>query len=248
MFFFICQFPCASIFHRFVGEILLDHQRHFEDDGVVKFAQVKSCELLDFFQTVNKGVSVNKQLAGGFGNVQVVLEELLNGKQRFLIERLNGALLEDFLQEHLAEGIRQLINQSGYAEILVGNDGLFGVENLADLQRHLCLLEGSADVLDTGNLRADTDNAMGVKFTGQRIDDGTGKLLQIFKVNALMGFLDNGDLALVDADDKILVLVREEILDDIKSRDVRLGYGANQKTDAVDVRIEMQFAGFQITA
>ena len=44
---------------------------------MLKLTQVKPGQLADLFQTVNKRVSVNKQLAGRFGNVEVVFEEAL---------------------------------------------------------------------------------------------------------------------------------------------------------------------------
>lgn len=44
-------------------KIFIDHECYFEHDCVVKLSQIKACELLDFFKTVNKGVSVNKELS-----------------------------------------------------------------------------------------------------------------------------------------------------------------------------------------
>ena len=83
-----------SILHRLIGEILLDHESHLEDNGMVEFAQIETGELLDLFQTIDEGISVNKQLAGSLGDIQVVLKELLDGEESLLVERLDGALLE----------------------------------------------------------------------------------------------------------------------------------------------------------
>ena len=76
---------------------------------------------------------MDEQLSGGLGNVQVIFEETLNGEQRLVVEGLNGAALENFLQEHFAKRGRQLINQAGNAEVVIADNGLFGVEYLADL-------------------------------------------------------------------------------------------------------------------
>ena len=54
-------------------QVLADHQRHSEDNGVIEFPQIQAGELLDLFQTVNQGVTVDEQLPGGFGYVQIVL-------------------------------------------------------------------------------------------------------------------------------------------------------------------------------
>ena len=75
----------------FIRTSLLDHQCDLEDNGMVEFPQVQTSQLLDLFQTVHQCVPVYKQLSGSFRNIQVVLEELLNGKQRFMIQRFNAA-------------------------------------------------------------------------------------------------------------------------------------------------------------
>ena len=51
------------------GQILADHQRHLENDGMVELTQVKASQLLDLFQAVDQSIAVNKQLPGGLGNV-----------------------------------------------------------------------------------------------------------------------------------------------------------------------------------
>ena len=83
----------TSIFYRIRHEVLFDHQRHFEHDGVVELAQIQPREPLDLFQTVHQRVPVNKQLPGGLGNVQIVFKEALDRKEGFLIERIDGCLL-----------------------------------------------------------------------------------------------------------------------------------------------------------
>ena len=66
-------------FYRLGIQILSDHECHLKGDGMLKFSEVKSCKLADFFQTVNKSISMYKQLSGGFGYVQIVFKEALNG-------------------------------------------------------------------------------------------------------------------------------------------------------------------------
>ena len=121
-----------SEFHRAGREVLLDHQSNFEDNCVVKFTEIQTGKLLDFLQTVHKRIAVNKQLAGCFRDIQVVLKETLNGKQCFVIEALDASALEHFMQESLAEGCRQVINQAGNAEIIIADNNLVRIEYLAD--------------------------------------------------------------------------------------------------------------------
>ena len=86
------------------SEVFLYHQRDLEDYRVVEFAQVEPGQLLDLVQAVNQRVAVYEQLSGGLGHVQAVLEELLDSEQGLVIKGLNGVLLENFLEEGLAQG------------------------------------------------------------------------------------------------------------------------------------------------
>ena len=51
---------------------------------------------------------MDKQLSGRLGDVEVILEELVDREQRLLIERVDGVLLEDLGQENFTQGRRQL--------------------------------------------------------------------------------------------------------------------------------------------
>ena len=97
---------------------------------MVELAQIKAGELLDLLQTVDQGVAVDKQLPGGFGNIQIVFEELVDGEQGLLIQRINGALLEDLAEEDLTQGSGQLIDQAADTQILIIDDALLILENL----------------------------------------------------------------------------------------------------------------------
>ena len=90
-------------------QVLAYHQRHLEDNGMVKLPQVQTGQLLDLLKTVDQGVAVYEQLPGSFGNIQVVLKELVDGEQRLMIQAVDGILLEHLGQEDLTQGGRQLI-------------------------------------------------------------------------------------------------------------------------------------------
>ena len=94
------------------GQVLAHHQRYPEDDSVVELPQVQACQLADLLQPVDQGVPVDEQLPGGLGYVQAVLKELVDGKEGLLIQRIQGVLLENLPQEDLAQGGRQLIDQT----------------------------------------------------------------------------------------------------------------------------------------
>ena len=54
---------------------------------------------------------MDEQLPGSLGHVQVVFKELVDGEQSLLVQSIDGVLLKDLLEEHLAQDGRQLIDQ-----------------------------------------------------------------------------------------------------------------------------------------
>ena len=52
-------------------EILADHERDLENDGVIELAQVETGQFFDLFETVDQRVAVYEQLARGLGNVRL---------------------------------------------------------------------------------------------------------------------------------------------------------------------------------
>ena len=189
---------------------------------------------------------MNEQLAGGFRNVQVVFKEFLDGEQRLVVEAVDRALLKDLLEEHLAQGGRQLVDQASDAEVVVADNRLFGVEHLADLQRNLGFLEGLGQLLDAGNDGADADDDAGVELAAQRVHNRAGQLFDILAVDAALDLLDQDNVLLADVEDKVLLLVREEVLDDVEGGDIVGRDDTDEQDDAVDVGVKVQFARLDI--
>ena len=131
----------VSELHGLGVQILFDHQSHFEYDRIVELTQIESGEFFDLFQSVNQRIAVHEKLAGGFGYVQIVLEETLNRKQRFLIKTFDGIAFEYLAQEHIAQSRRELIDQPCDAEIVIADDDLFRIEHFADFKCDLRFLE-----------------------------------------------------------------------------------------------------------
>ena len=128
-------------------KILLYHQGYFEYDCIVELTKVKTCELVNLFKTVDQRISVNEELTGGFGNVEIILKELLYCEERFVVKCVDRATLEDLTQEHFAKSCGKLVNKACYTEVVVADNLLLRVENLADLESNLCLLEGTGKLL-----------------------------------------------------------------------------------------------------
>jgi hypothetical protein len=154
---------------------------------------------------------VDKELAGGFGDVQVILKEALNRHQSLAVKRFQGAVFEYFLKEHLAQSSRQLIDQTADTQILVADNILFGIEHLAYFQRDLCFFVGTGEILDIINRLADTDGNTGEELRIQRISNGLGEFLNFLNGRIGFNFLDEHDILLTDTDHIILILIRENV-------------------------------------
>ena len=184
-----------------------------------------------------------KQLSGGFGNVQVVLKELLDGEESFLIQTFDRALYKYLAQEHVAQRGGQLVDKSCDAKVVKAHDVLLGVEHLADLKRDLSLLEGAGKILDADNGGADADRNAGAVFADQSVNDGAGKLFEILGFDAGLYLLNDDDIALRDAEDKVLLAVGEEVLDNVISGNIVAGNDIDKENDAAYIGVEMKLTG-----
>ena len=151
-----------------------------------------------------------EELSRSLRHVEVVLEEALDRHERLVIEAFERTVFEYFLEEHLAERGGKLIDKTSYAEVLVADDRLFGVEYLADLDRGLSLLVGARKILDVVDGGSDADRNLRIEFGAESVGDRTCKLLDLADVGAALDLLDDNDVLLTYADDIILVLVGEE--------------------------------------
>ena len=83
-------------------QVLLDHQRHLEGDGVVKLPQVQSGELFDLLQPVDERIQVDEKLSRCHRNIQAVFKKFINCRLGFFVKLINGISGKYFFQEHLA--------------------------------------------------------------------------------------------------------------------------------------------------
>ena len=178
--FFVCRLRLDTA----AGQVFLDHQGYLEGDGIVELPQVQAGELFDLLQPIDQGVPVDEQLSGRLGHVQVVLEELVDGEQRLLIQRVDRILLKDFLQEHLAQGGGQLIDQAADTQVLIVDDVALGVEHLAHLDGDLGLLVALGQIPQVQRQRADAHKDsiahthFNVAHRYKQTHKGTERLLQ----------------------------------------------------------------------
>ena len=67
-----------------------------------------------------------------------------------------------------------------------------------------------------------------------------------FLVDVGLDLLDQGDVRLVDIDDEVLVLVREQVLQHIVGGDVVLLGDLHQHAHPADLRVEMELVALQV--
>ena len=155
---------------------------------------------------------MDKQLPGRLGHVQIVLKELIDGEQRLLIQGVDGILLENLLQEHLAQGGGQLIDQPADAQILIVDDIALGVKDLAHLDGDLGLLIGLGQIPQVQGQGADAHEHGALAVHPQGLLDGGGHLFQVLAAGALGHLVDQGHVVVAHAQHEIILPVREHIL------------------------------------
>ena len=229
------------------GKVLFDHERDLEGDGVVELAQVEARELLDLLETVDERISVDEQLSRRFGEDEVVLEELVDREERLLVERVDGVLLEDLLQEHFAQCRRQLINEAADAEVFIADDVLLGVEDLADLDRHLRFLIGLREVAQVRRHRADTDDHGALTVHAQRLFDLRGGLFKVAHLHIVAELLHEHHIVLAHGKDKARLPVGEDVLHGLDGDSVGLFVrAADDEHAAVELGLDVQLLGADV--
>ena len=223
-------------------KILFNHKSDLEDDSVVELAQVETGELLDLVKTIYQSVTVYEQLSGGLGYIQVVLKELLDGEECLVVEGLDAALLEYFFEEGVAESCGEMIDKSCDTEVIVAYDVLVRIEYLADLKCGLSLLEGASQILNAYNGSTDTYIYLSEELCGKRVRNGACQLFEVLNVDIVLNFLYKHNVVFGDIEYEILVLIGEQILDNIVSRNIVGAYNADKENHSADVCVEMQLS------
>ena len=85
---------------------------------------------------------------------------------------------------------RQLVDEAGDAQVIVADDGLLCIEDLAHLQGHLGLFEGTGQVFDPHHHGADAHSGVGAVLAVEGVDDGTSQLLHILRIDHALEFFD----------------------------------------------------------
>ena len=196
-------------------EILLNHKSNLEGYSVVELTKIKAGELSDLLKTVNEGVSVYEELSGGFGNVEVVLEEALYGHKSFTVERLKRSLLEYFLEEDLTKSGGELINKSADAEVLVRHNGTLNVKYLAYFKSNSCFLVSLCKILELFYDRGNTDKELCTVLGLNLAENVLSLSLESVGVAILRDLLNYYYVLLADINNVVLGFIGNDILNNV---------------------------------
>jgi len=161
-----------------------------------------------------------------------------------MVERLNAANLEYLMEEGLAESCGEVVDKTSDTEIVIAYDDLVSVEYLAYFESHLSFLEGTSEVLYTDNGSTDTNIYAGIELAAEGISDRTCELFEVLCIESALELLDENDIGLSDIENEVLVLVREEVLDNVVSRDIVCGDDPDEENSAAYLGIEVKLTGF----
>ena len=186
---------------------------------------------------------MDEQLSRRLGDVEAVLEELIDRRERLLVELLGVLALEDLPDEHLAERDGQLIDEPSDPQLVVSDDGPVFKEDPADVKRHLGFLIGAAHFLDLTDDRAVRYAHADDPHLAQMRVDRVGRLLDISVPASVRQVLDHHDIVLVDRGDKIHRRCPDELLDDLEHAPVALRARLNDHDDSLRIDGNVQFLG-----
>ena len=91
---------------------------------------------------------MNEQLTGCLRYIQTVFKKFVNCTQHLLVKVVRASPPENLTDKHLAQRDGQLINQTPYSKLTVGNNFSLIKKYFAHVQRHLRLFIGAAYLLD----------------------------------------------------------------------------------------------------
>ena len=210
---------------------------------MVKLAQVQAGDLLYLLKPVHQGIAVDVQLAACLRYVQVVLKELVYSLQRVRVQGLDGVLLEDLGEEHLAESGGQLVYDAADAEILVVDDGLLSVKHLADLDGDLGFLVAVGQLAQVVSRGAYADDGLDQQLALDGVLDVLGHGDDVLGPLLTRELLDDDDVGLAHGQDEVPLPVGEEVLDDLQRRHIGTVELADEVDGAGHVGDEVQLLG-----
>ena len=133
------------------------------------------------------------------------------------------------------------------AEVFIADDVLLGVEDLADLDRHLRFLIGLREVAQVRRHRADTDDHGALTVHAQRLFDLRGGLFKVAHLHIVAELLHEHHIVLAHGKDKARLPVGEDVLHGLDGDSVGLFVrAADDEHAAVELRLDVQLLGADV--
>ena len=135
-----------------------------------------------------------------------------------------------------------MINKTGDTEVIVAYDSLVRIEHLTYLNSYLCFLEGTGKILYACNGSTDTYVYLCEELARKRIRDGTCEFFEVLVVYACLDFLNKNDFGFCDIEHEVLVLIGEQVLYYVISRNLICGNDAYKEYNTAYIRIEVKLS------
>src|SRR5699024_5869542 len=87
----------------------------------------------------------------------------------------------------------------------------------------------------------DSHNRFGIKLAGQGIHNRARKLFKVFGFNSRFDLFNQNNLCLTDVENKVLLLVREKVLNHTVSRYIMRRSDPSKPSNTADICVKMEF-------
>ena len=169
----------------------------------------------------------------------------MNRKKCLLVQGVNGVLLEDLLEEHLAERGGKLVDQPPDAQILIVDNILLRVEDLAHLNGNLGFLIALGQIPQVCGNGSNAHHRTGAA-AAEILLHGGGNLVELLDSGALRHLADQDHVPLAHAEDKVILPVRKHRLDHIRGHGLPLFQRAHHKYSPGHIGSDPQLFGAHI--
>ena len=186
---------------------------------------------------------MNEELSGCLGYVQRILEELIDCGQGFLVKIIWALATEYFLDKHLAQRNRKLIDQSTDTKFTICNNISFCEEYLTNIQCHLGFLVGAADFLDLLYIGTIRDMYILNAFLIQTFFNCSGIFINITICLVICDFLHYNNVILIYCCDEVFSILSEVLSDFLQNIGILSIWRFYDKNCAFYISLNMQFLG-----
>ena len=184
------------------------------------------------------------KLSGCLGKIQVVFKESADDIQRFIINRIQRFLSENFTYEHVTYLSRKLIDQTANTKAVVTEDIFVRVKDFSDFQGSTCFFIGIRKLHDIVSNIAVGNPGRSHSLRIQHIHKHAGNTVKFLVALCTLKFTDNNNAGIIQGSDKVTCPGRKDIPDGCQSVFVFMLLGFHKKDCTADRRCNVEAGSF----